>query len=192
MSSPMRVEAAAPIADSATPTWRRYRDVRARTQALAAPLSPEDCVLQSMPDASPVKWHLAHTTWFFETFVVAPRATGYRAFDPAYRVIFNSYYNGIGEQHPRAERGLLSRPSLADVLAYRTHVDAAMREWCDAARADAGLAALIDLGLAHEEQHQELILTDVLHLLSRNPLRPAYDPAQPPAAHSECDLEWIR
>src|SRR5690242_3428028 len=192
MSSPMRVEAATPIVDSAAPIWRRYRDVRARTQALAAPLSPEDCALQSMPDASPVKWHLAHTTWFFETFVVAPRVTGYRPFDPAFRVLFNSYYNGIGEQHPRPERGLLSRPSLDDVLAYRAHVDTAMGAWCDVARADAGLAALIDLGLAHEEQHQELILTDVLHLLSRNPLRPAYDPRQPPAAHAGRDLEWIR
>src|SRR6185437_11722791 len=156
MSSPMRVPAAAPIADSAPPLWRRYRDVRSRTQALADPLSPEDCALQSMPDASPVKWHLAHTTWFFETFVVAPQRPSYRLFDPAFRVLFNSYYNGIGEQHPRPERGLLSRPSLDDVLAYRAHVDAAMRDCCDAARTDAGLAAVIELGLAHEEQHQEL------------------------------------
>jgi len=192
MSSPMRVPAAAPIADSAPPLWRRYRDVRSRTQALADPLSPEDCALQSMPDASPVKWHLAHTTWFFETFVVAPHAAGYRPFDPAFRVLFNSYYNGIGEQHPRPERGLLSRPSLDDVLAYRAHVDAAMRDCCDAARTDAGLAAVIDLGLAHEEQHQELVLTDVLHLLSRNPLAPAYDPARTPAAHPERELAWIR
>ena len=188
----MRPSANAAIVESALPLWRRYRDVRARTQALAAPLSAEDCALQSMPDASPVKWHLAHTTWFFETFVVAPRVGGYRVFDAAFRVLFNSYYNAIGEQHPRTERGMLSRPSLDAVVAYRAHVDDAMHACCELARGDGALACLIELGLAHEEQHQELILTDVLHLLSRNPLHPAYDAARAPAPHVEADLHWIR
>jgi ergothioneine biosynthesis protein EgtB len=182
--------AAQGVARDASPWVARYRDVRARTLALTAPLSAEDCALQSMPDASPAKWHLAHTTWFFETFVAAPHDAAYRPFDPAFRMLFNSYYNGIGEQYPRPERGLLSRPSLASVHAYRKHVDRAMAECCERAAHDRRLAALIELGLNHEEQHQELILTDILHLLSRNPLAPAVYPAaertQPPAP-----LEWI-
>jgi ergothioneine biosynthesis protein EgtB len=161
------------IRHALSPWCERYRDVRARTVALTAALSAEDCALQSMPDASPVKWHLAHTTWFFETFVVAPRNPRYRPFDPAFRMLFNSYYNGIGDQHPRAERGLISRPSRDEVLAYRHHVDDAMRACCDDARDDATLAALIELGLNHEEQHQELIVTDLTHLFSHNPAHPA-------------------
>ena len=153
---------------------QRYRDIRAHTEAMVAPLSAEDCALQSMPDASPAKWHLAHTTWFFETFVLEPRGEAHRAFDPSYRVLFNSYYDGVGERHPRSERGMLSRPDLATIFTYRAHVDRAMVLCIDAADADPALHALIELGLNHEQQHQELILTDVLHLLSRNPLRPAY------------------
>ncbi len=152
----------------------RFAAIRATTHALAAPLSAEDCALQSMPDASPVKWHLAHTTWFFETFVLQRHLRGYRQFDPAFRVLYNSYYNAIGERHPRPERGLLSRPSLDAVKAYRAHVDAAIGPLFAAAGNDAELAQIIDLGLQHEQQHQELILTDVLHLLSRNPLAPSY------------------
>jgi len=165
--------AATRVWHEASPWDERYRNVRARTGALAAALSPEDCALQSMPDASPVKWHLAHTTWFFETFVIAPRNPRYRPFDPTFKVLFNSYYNGIGDQHPRAERGLISRPSRDDVLAYRAHVDVAMRACCNDAHEDAALAALIELGLNHEEQHQELIVTDLTHLFSRNPVLPA-------------------
>ncbi|HEX6138505.1 MAG TPA: ergothioneine biosynthesis protein EgtB [Casimicrobiaceae bacterium] len=170
---------------------RRYGEVRARTRALTAPLSAEDCALQSMPDASPAKWHLAHTTWFFETLVIEPRIASYRAFDPAFRVLFNSYYNAVGDKHPRPERGMLSRPSLDVVLAYRAHVDDAMRGCCDRAIGDPALAALIELGLNHEEQHQELILTDVLHLLSRNPARPAYDAAPPPEPRPETAVRWL-
>jgi ergothioneine biosynthesis protein EgtB len=166
--------------------------VRGRTRALDAPLSPEDCALQSMPDASPAKWHLGHTTWFFETFVVTPNVPGYRAFDPSFRVLFNSYYHAVGERHPRPERGMLSRPPLDVVLAYRAHVDDAMRECCERAHGDPALASLIELGLAHEEQHQELILTDVLHLFSRNPLYPAYDEARKPVRHDAGDIAWIR
>jgi ergothioneine biosynthesis protein EgtB len=150
----------------------RYAAVRAQTLALARPLSAEDCALQSMPDASPVKWHLAHTTWFFETFVLAPAPGGYRPFDPRFRSLFNSYYIGVGARYPRAERGLLSRPSLDEIHAYRRHVDDGLRELMDTG--DGACRDLIELGIQHEQQHQELILTDLKHLLWRNPLAPAY------------------
>jgi ergothioneine biosynthesis protein EgtB len=164
-----------------------YARVRARTLELAAPLSDEDACVQSMPDASPAKWHLAHTTWFFETFVLEPRP-GYRPFNPAYRVLFNSYYNGIGEQHPRPQRGLLTRPSLAEVRAFRAHVDAAMDEVLRSGTK--AVRELVVLGLNHEQQHQELLLTDVKHLLSMNPLRPAYQRAAAPAEAAVSPLEW--
>jgi ergothioneine biosynthesis protein EgtB len=154
----------------------QYRETREASRALAAPLSAEDCAIQSMPDASPTKWHLAHTTWFFETFVLEPHARGYRAFDASYRYLFNSYYNAIGERHPRPERGMLSRPSLEQVLAYRRHVDEAV---LDLRALDAAALALVELGVHHEQQHQELILTDLKHLLSRNPLKPAYQKQWP-------------
>jgi ergothioneine biosynthesis protein EgtB len=151
-----------------------FVSIRATTRALAAPLSAEDCAIQSMQDASPVKWHLAHTTWFFETFILAPHLAGYRLFESSYRTLFNSYYNAVGDRHPRAERGMLSRPALEEVLAYRSHVDAAMLGLLADESALAQLGALVELGLNHEQQHQELILTDLKHLLSRNPLKPAY------------------
>ncbi|MFQ5719624.1 MAG: ergothioneine biosynthesis protein EgtB [Acidobacteriota bacterium] len=141
---------------------------------LAAPLSAEDCSLQSMTDASPVKWHLAHTTWFFETFVLGPHVAGYRPVDPAFTVLFNSYYNGVGAMHPRPERGMLSRPGLEDVLSYRRHVDESMLTLLGASSPSPGVCERIRLGLEHEQQHQELILTDVKHLLAQNPLKPAY------------------
>ena len=167
-SCPMRENAPATRLD-------RYNAVRARTRALVAPLSPEDMAVQSMPDASPAKWHLAHTTWFFETFLLAG-VDGYRPFDPAYAFLFNSYYETLGPRQPRARRGLLTRPSLDDVLAYRRHVDAHMQTLLSS---DAGIEALLDLGLAHEEQHQELLLMDMLHLFGQSPLAPAYDPSWP-------------
>ncbi|HMA30862.1 MAG TPA: ergothioneine biosynthesis protein EgtB, partial [Casimicrobiaceae bacterium] len=171
---------------------QRYADIRARTITLVAPLSAEDCALQSMPDASPAKWHLAHTTWFFETFVLEPRVPGYRVFDPGYRALFNSYYEAVGERHPRPERGMLSRPDLATIFAYRAHVDRAMAGCLELAHADAALAALIELGLNHEQQHQELILTDILHLLSRNPRRPAYAADAPRTRALRGDgLQWL-
>ena len=168
----------------------RYDAVRRASVALAAPLTPEDCALQSMPDASPVKWHLAHTTWFFETFVLEPHAPRYAPFDTQFRVLFNSYYNAVGEKHPRPERGLISRPDLARVLAYRAAVDAAMHELFARPLAPA-LAALIDLGLHHEQQHQELILTDVKHLFSANPLKPAYRPRWPLNTVSPQPMTWL-
>jgi ergothioneine biosynthesis protein EgtB len=164
---------AAPGADA--PLQQRFNAVRARSEAIAQPLSAEDCALQSMPDASPVKWHLAHTTWFFETFVLEAAIAGYRPFNPQFRSLFNSYYVAVGPRHPRPERGLLSRPSLQDVLDYRHHVNMRL-----ASLLDAGAPAwwdLVELGVQHEQQHQELILTDLKHLFSRNPLAPAYAPA---------------
>ena len=164
----------------------RYAAVRAATVALARPLSAEDQMLQSMPDASPTKWHLAHTSWFFETFVLVPGGAGYRAFDPRFAFLFNSYYEGVGPRIARADRGLISRPSLDEVAAYRRHVDEAMARRLESGGAD---AALVELGLQHEQQHQELILTDIKHGLAANPLHPPYraapataPEAAPPAA----------
>src|SRR6202158_4446050 len=170
-----------------------YRALRIATEQLAAPLSAEDCAIQSMPDASPVKWHLAHTSWFFETFVLAPHLPGYRQFHPSFRVLFNSYYNGIGEKHPRPRRGLLSRPSLEEVHAYRAHIDAAMVELMERGTLPSTITTLIELGLNHEQQHQELILTDILHLLSCNPLKPPYAPSREVAdfAIDAPPLAWI-
>jgi ergothioneine biosynthesis protein EgtB len=177
-------------AQQALDALARYRAVRAATERLAAPLSPEDCCAQSMPDASPTKWHLAHTSWFFETFVLDP--AGERPFHPQFRVLFNSYYNGVGEQHPRPQRGLLTRPSLEDVMAYRAHVDRGVAALLERGQ-DAAVAARIELGLQHEQQHQELLLTDAKHLLSQNPLRPAYrSDLAPPPQRSAPPLRWHR
>ncbi|HEX9431707.1 MAG TPA: ergothioneine biosynthesis protein EgtB [Burkholderiales bacterium] len=169
----------------------RFRLIRQATLALAAPLSAEDCAIQSMPDASPVKWHLGHTTWFFETFVLGPHAPRYRELDPAYRVLFNSYYNAVGDKHPRPERGMLSRPGLAEVHAYRQHVDDAMVALLGSDGCTPDCAALIELGLHHEQQHQELILTDVKHLLSRNPTQPAYQKQWPLTPIRAREPRWI-
>jgi ergothioneine biosynthesis protein EgtB len=167
-----------------------YGQVRRQTEQLAQPLSAEDCAAQSMPDASPVKWHLAHTTWFFETFVLEQAVRGYRPFHPQFRVLFNSYYVAVGPRHLRAERGLLSRPSLDVVRDYRRHVDAHMaRLLADSALAPA-LLDLIELGVNHEQQHQELILTDLKHLLSRNPLQPAYVERAAMPAHRAAPSTW--
>ncbi|SRR5579883_959214 len=165
-----------PLADLA----QSYQAIRAHSEALAAPLSAEDAQIQSMPDASPVKWHLAHTSWFFETVVLSQRP-GYKVFDPAFAYLFNSYYESLGPRHPRPRRGLLTRPGLAEVMAYRAHVDGAMAEACT----DPALADLIILGLNHEQQHQELILTDIKHAFFSNPLLPAYAEARSAAAAAQ-------
>ena len=158
-----------PLADLS----QRYRQIRAASENLAAPLSAEDAQVQSMPDASPAKWHLAHTSWFFETVILTQRP-GYKLFDPAFTYLFNSYYEAVGPRHPRPKRGLLTRPSLEEVMAYRAHVDAAMTEACsDPALTDL-IVDLIILGLNHEQQHQELILTDFKHAFFSYPLLPAY------------------
>ena len=177
---------------SALSLWDRYASIRAATLALATPLSDEDCVIQSMPDASPVKWHLAHTSWFFETFVLTPHLPGYRAFDPAFRMLFNSYYNAVGDKHPRPRRGLISRPSRSEVVAYRQHVDAGMHELLQRSESTADFPfALVTLGFNHEQQHQELILTDVLHMLSCNPLEPVYAVPDALAGASTPLLTWV-
>ncbi|WP_419924131.1 ergothioneine biosynthesis protein EgtB [Candidatus Poriferisocius sp.] len=151
-----------------------YQAVRSYSDALAAPLSNEDQCIQSMPDASPAKWHRAHVTWFFETFLLKPRLGGYREFHPAFGYLFNSYYEAVGQRHPRPERGNLSRPSCEEVAAYRVHVDEAMAELL-AGSPDDATAGLAALGLHHEQQHQELLLMDIKHVLSSNrALWPAY------------------
>ena len=170
---------------------RDYHALRAATVTLCQDLSAEDCALQSMPDASPVKWHLAHTSWFFETFVLAPHAPGYRTFDPRFRVLFNSYYVQIGERHPRPERGLISRPSLDEIRTYRAHVDDAIDRWAESRAAEGGALDVLELGLHHEQQHQELILTDLKHLLSRNPLHPTYRGGALDPASAAPPLTWI-
>lgn len=156
---------------------QRFVQTRQRTRDLCALLSAEDQLVQSMPDASPSKWHQAHTTWFFETFLLVPYARDYSAFDAQYAFLFNSYYDAVGPRQPRPQRGVLSRPSLEDVSAYRTHVDDAMHALFSAGEAHprwSEIEPLIELGVAHEEQHQELILTDIKHAFWCNPLRPAY------------------
>ncbi len=195
LSAPRRTrEAPEPLVEPERSALRaRYRSVRAATERLAAPLSPEDCVAQSMPDASPVKWHLAHTTWFFETFVLEPADPDFVPFDAPFRVLFNSYYNAIGEQHPRPQRGLLTRPSLNRVRAYRAHVDRAIADRLSSGDVDPAQCAVVALGLEHEQQHQELILTDAKHLLAQNPLRPAYrEDLSTPAPRGGAPLSWHR
>jgi ergothioneine biosynthesis protein EgtB len=167
-----------------------YRHVRAQTLALAEGLSEADCQVQSMPDASPLKWHLAHTTWFFETFVLERHTPAFKPFDPAFRVLFNSYYQGVGDQHPRAQRGLVTRPGLREVLAYRRAVDERVAALLESAAATPGIVELVTLGMNHEQQHQELILTDLLHLLACNPLAPVYRPAPAPAEPPAAPLRW--
>jgi len=181
---PMRVAAVTPGHDRAR--WRAtFQRVRQETERRAAPLSAEDQVIQSMPDASPTKWHRAHTTWFFETFLLAPNVPGYRIFDDRFAFLFNSYYVAAGPRHARPKRGLLTRPDAAEVAAYRGHVDAAIETLI--AEADAAawpeIRRVLEIGLNHEEQHQELLITDILHAFAQNPTAPAYDAAwQPPRA----------
>ncbi len=169
-------------ADAATGRDVRFVHTRALSVALVSPLSAEDQQIQSMPDASPSKWHLAHTTWFFETFLLQPFLPGYRAFDERWGYLFNSYYEAVGARHPRPQRGLLSRPSLDEVLAYRDAVDDAMGRLLARPEGEADeVQALVELGINHEQQHQELLLMDILHAFSCNPLYPAYRLAAPAA-----------
>jgi len=155
----------------------RFLRIRRRTLELASRLQPEDTVIQSMPDASPTKWHLAHTTWFFEQFILG-RDAAYRSPNPDWFFLFNSYYQSVGPMHARPRRGMLTRPSLADVYAYRARIDDAIAELI-AHGADAALVTLVELGVQHEQQHQELLLTDIKHAFAQNPLEPAYAPDAP-------------
>jgi ergothioneine biosynthesis protein EgtB len=152
---------------------QQFQHVRDLTETIARPLSAEDQTVQSMPDVSPTKWHRAHTSWFFETFVLAPHVPGYREFHPAFAYLFNSYYEAVGPRHARPQRGLLSRPGVGDIGSYRAHVDGAMRDLLDGVVAP-DVGGLVELGLHHEQQHQELMLMDIKHVLWCNPLQPAY------------------
>ena len=184
----------ATVDESAAALLRHYRNVRSYTLELAQPLSAEDCCTQSMPDASPVKWHLAHMTWFFETFILEQFEPNFQPFHSSFRVLFNSYYNGVGEKHIRAQRGLLTRPSLNEVRDYRRNVDQRMLALLERDVLDPAVMPLIELGLQHEQQHQELIVTDLKHLLSMNPLKPAYlaDVPLNPSEKTESNrAEWI-
>ena len=160
-----------------------FRRVRTHSTALAEPLTAEDQLGQAMPDASPTKWHLAHTSWFFETFVLVPHAPGYASFNPAYAYLFNSYYEAVGARHPRHDRGLLTRPSLLEIRSYRAHIDNAI-DCLLAAPISPIIQDLVALGLAHEQQHQELILMDILNLFAGSPLKPTYAPSGPALAPS--------
>ncbi len=169
----------------------RYAAVRQHTLKLAAPLSAEDQCVQSMPDTSPTKWHLAHTSWFFENVVLLPHLPGYQVFDASFAYLFNSYYEALGPRHPRPQRGLLTRPALSQVLAFREHINVGMQQLLlNESKLPREALALIELGLNHEQQHQELLLTDALHLLSCNPLLPAYDKSFKHASASNADLQW--
>lgn len=175
------------------PLVDRFLAVREQSEQLASRLLPEDQVVQSMPDCSPAKWHLAHVTWFFETFLLVPHQPGYRPVHPQFAYLFNSYYVAAGNRYPRAQRGLLTRPTVADVGAYRRQVSAAMvdlLETADVARWRE-LAPLVETGINHEQQHQELLLMDILNLFSRNPLRPAFAPRQPAPPTAAVPCRWV-
>lgn len=185
----MLSSAPSPLAPSAARDL--FDRTRTRTRDLVAPLRPEDMMLQSMEDASPAKWHLAHTTWFFEEFILKPRLRGYESPDDRFAFLFNSYYTQAGPRHARDRRGMVSRPDCAEVAEYRTHVDAAMDGLLSSGRSDADdIAALVELGCHHEMQHQELLVTDLLHGLSFNPLLPAYRDPEPLPVTAEIPLEF--
>jgi len=187
--SPLRGEAAF-VARTALAA--RYRATRKRTEWLCAPLEPEDYQLQSMPDCSPPKWHLAHTAWFFETFVLAPHASHFRPFHPQFCYLFNSYYDAVGDRWPRPARGLLSRPTVSAVYAYRRAVDERMLELLETADDSSfeALVPIVELGLNHEEQHQELLLTDLKHAFGLNPLGPSYAPPTDTQPAALTPLVW--
>jgi ergothioneine biosynthesis protein EgtB len=178
------------MADRAHALGQRLRTVRTLTEDLSRPLSPEDQTVQSMPDVSPTKWHRAHTSWFFETFLLQPRLPGYAAFHPAFGYLFNSYYEAVGSRHPRAARGVISRPGVAEIGCYRSHVDEALGRLLEGASEE--VLDLVELGINHEQQHQELLLMDAKHVLSCNPLQPAYCAHAEPACGGPPEKEgWI-
>jgi ergothioneine biosynthesis protein EgtB len=170
--------------------WQEYLRVRTRTLELVSPLSTEDCCVQSLPDSSPVKWHLGHVTWFFESFVLAPYEPAFKPFHPAFLTMFSSY-NREGETHPDPRRGLFTRPSLLETRDYRRNVDERLRLLLNSPPQDEMLRALLVLGLNHEQQHQELMLADIKHLLSKNPLNPSYQPATGEPAAKAAPREWV-
>jgi ergothioneine biosynthesis protein EgtB len=187
------VRRASAVEDTASPgdLAASYGEVRRQTEALCRPLATEDYVVQSMPDVSPPKWHLAHTTWFFETFLLRPYAAGYAVFHPQYDHLFNSYYQTVGSPYPRAQRGLLSRPTVEEIYRYRGYVDEAMHELLARRPAATEVRARTTLGLHHEQQHQELLITDIKHIYALNPLRPPYH-ATSETPSREVPLGWVK
>lgn len=167
-----------------------FRDIREATERLASSLSPEDQTVQSMPDASPTKWHRAHTTWFFETFLLKPFAKGYNDYQEKYGYLFNSYYEAVGPRHPRASRGDISRPGVAEITNYREHVDVAFDRLLHCGLSD-DAHDIVHLGCNHEQQHQELILMDIKHVLSKNPLMPTYHRSSPRRRITNRPLRWL-
>jgi ergothioneine biosynthesis protein EgtB len=167
----------------------RFYATRSMTESLASPLSAEDQTVQSMADVSPTKWHRAHTTWFFETFLLTPNLAGYRPFHPDFAYLFNSYYEGVGARYPRHDRGQLSRPGINEIAEYRAHVDHAMATLLEDP-ACGSCTGLVELGIQHEQQHQELLLMDIKHVLSRNPLLPAYDAVRLPKPSTAGAPTW--
>ncbi|NSL87402.1 ergothioneine biosynthesis protein EgtB [Chitinophaga solisilvae] len=167
-----------------------YETVRQRTESICAPLKTEDYVVQPVADVSPPKWHLGHTTWFFETFLLMPNLEGYTEFDPQYNFVFNSYYESVGSRVIRTDRGNLSRPAVEDIMRYRRHVDDAMYRFLEQEHTPE-IQALITLGLNHEEQHQELLYTDIKYILGHNPLMPAYDPDKQSARSAVDNTSWL-
>jgi ergothioneine biosynthesis protein EgtB len=194
-AAPLSAPAPSLFSDPGTLSQRlvdAYLAVRNETERRAAPLSPEDQLIQSMPDASPAKWHRAHTTWFFEQFLLGEHCVGYQVFHPDYAYLFNSYYVSAGPRHARHRRGDLTRPTADEVTTYRRHVDAAVVKFFQTADADTlkKLAPLVEVGLNHEQQHQELMYTDILHAFAQNPIPPAYDPAWTFPASTRSNDEW--
>ncbi|MGQ4274405.1 ergothioneine biosynthesis protein EgtB [Terrihabitans sp. B22-R8] len=191
--SDVRMEPGLRDAATANDLETRFRKVRAVTEELSLGLHPEDQVVQSMPDCSPTKWHLAHVSWFFETFILVPHRPGYEVLHPQFAFLFNSYYEAAGARHNRFERGLITRPTVAEVGVYRDHVTAAMNSLMDEADEElwTKIAPLVEIGINHEQQHQELMLMDILNLFSCNPLRPAYRPWKPAPARAVEDVSWF-
>jgi len=189
----------AQVVDTPTQTPERqvlaaqFQQVRQATEALCAPLAIEDYVIQSMPDCSPTKWHLAHVSWFFETFLLKPSAPDYKPLDPRYAYLFNSYYNAAGDKYPRPQRGLVSRPTVEDVYRYRHYVDEHVLDLLECADEDAleNVKSIVTLGLHHEQQHQELIVTDLKNMLSHNPLHPVYVERSAASHTHTAPMGWV-
>ncbi|MBV8380444.1 MAG: ergothioneine biosynthesis protein EgtB [Paucibacter sp.] len=196
--SQVPIDPSSSLSDAMAAARRRHAAVRARSISLAQVLSPEDQGVQSMPDASPTKWHLGHTTWFFEAMLLGPHHPSYAPFDARLAYLFNSYYESLGPRQPRSERGMLTRPALDEVLAYRRHVDAAVDDLLAMLdeRSAQKVLEMLELGLNHEQQHQELIVTDIVHAFSRNPLFPAFEPGDglllDPEPVGGAPAEWIQ
>lgn len=170
--------------------WERYESVRTATESLVENLAPEDCVIQTMPDVSPTRWHLAHVTWFFEHFILANHVPRYQAFNEDFGYLFNSYYYSVGEMHLRPQRGFLSRPTVAEIMDYRSYVDQHMHKLLQSEQGT-DLAAVVTLGINHEQQHQELIVTDIKHVFSHNPLYPALVAQSEPASKPPLAMQFI-